>query len=233
MIFSKILGLPIAAALFSVASAAPAAEADGTLSGRATTFSNMLLIILENTDFSTAFADPNLKAFASTGVLFNNWLAFSHPSQPNYIAMTSGSGNGITSDSSKTINVQSIADLLEAKGLTWKSYQENWPGNCFTGTSSGSYFRSVFHHRLSNMSRLTMHTPGSTIRLSATPIFRRTRRVAPRSLMHPSLLPISRKAQRRHLLGTRYAQLLNSKPLIELRSIRHSPTLIMTATILV
>jgi len=146
MIFSKILALPLAAAFFPVASAAPDAEADGTLSSRATTFSNMLVIILENTDFSAAIADPNLKAFASTGVLFNNWLAFGHPSQPNYIAMTSGSANGITSDTTTTINVKNIVDLLDAKGLTWKSYQEDWPGNCFTGTSSGKYFRSILHH---------------------------------------------------------------------------------------
>jgi acid phosphatase len=103
----------------------------------------MLLIILENTNFNAALADPNLKAFADSGVLFNNWRAFSHPSQPNYIAMTSGSGNGVFSDFTTTIDVQNVADLLEAKGLTWKSYQENWPGNCFTGTSSGTYYRSV------------------------------------------------------------------------------------------
>jgi len=154
MIFSKILALPVISAFFSVASAAPTAEANGTLSGRSTTFSNMLLIILKNTDFSAAFADPNLKAFAASGVLFNNWRAFGHPSQPNYIAMTSGAANGVTSDATVTIKVQNIADLLEAKGLTWKSYQENWPGNCFTGTSSGSYYRSVIAtticHRYAN-----------------------------------------------------------------------------------
>ena len=148
MIFSKILALPIAKMFFSVASAAPAADVDGSLSGRATTFSNILVIILENTNFNTAYADPNLKAFANSGVLFNNWLAYGHPSQPNYIAMTSGSANGITSDSTTTINVQNVADLLEAKGLTWKSYQENWPGSCYTGTSSGTYYRSAFHHHL-------------------------------------------------------------------------------------
>jgi len=107
----------------------------------------MLLVIFENTDYNSAIADPNLKAFASSGVLFSNWDAIAHPSQPNYIAMTSGSTNGITSDSSSTINVKNIADLIEAKGLTWKSYQENWPGNCFTGTEStdGLYFRLVNH----------------------------------------------------------------------------------------
>ena len=109
----------------------------------ASTFSNMLLIILENTDYSVAITDPNLQAFASSGVLFSNWDAIGHPSQPNYIALTSGSTNGIKNDNSKTINVPNVADLLEAKGLTWKSYQENWPGNCFTGSVSQDnlYFR--------------------------------------------------------------------------------------------
>ncbi|KIM81495.1 hypothetical protein PILCRDRAFT_821283 [Piloderma croceum F 1598] len=114
-----------------------------SVTSAATTFSNMLLIILENTDYSSAIADPNLKSFASSGVLFSNWDAIGHPSQPNYIAITSGSTNGVTSDSTITINVKNVADLLETKGLTWKSYQENWPGNCFTGTEStdGLYFR--------------------------------------------------------------------------------------------
>lgn len=114
-----------------------------SVTSAATTFSNMLLIILENTDYSAAIADPNLKSFASSGVLFSNWDAIGHPSQPNYIAMTSGSTNGVTSDNKVTINVKNVADLLEAKGLTWKDYQENWPGNCFTGLVSkdGLYYR--------------------------------------------------------------------------------------------
>lgn len=111
----------------------------------AAAFNNMLLIILENTDFGSAIADPNLSAFASSGVLLSNWNAIGHPSQPNYIAMTSGAVNGITTDGSKTVDVRNIVDLLEAKGLSWKSYQENWPGNCFTGSVSSDnlYFRSV------------------------------------------------------------------------------------------
>ena len=117
----------------AVAFATPAASA----------FNNMLLVILENTDYNSAIADPNLQSFASSGVLFSNWNAVSHPSQPNYIAMTSGAINGVTTDASKTVSVDHIANLLEAKGLTWKSYQENWPGNCFKGTVSSDklYYR--------------------------------------------------------------------------------------------
>ena len=117
--------------------------ASATSVALASTFNNILVIILENADYSTAIADPNLAAFAASGVLFSNWDAIGHPSQPNYIALTSGSTNGIKNDNSKTINVPNVADLLEAKGLTWKSYQENWPGNCFTGSVSQDnlYFR--------------------------------------------------------------------------------------------
>jgi len=143
MIFPKTLVLA-AAAFLSVTTATPIAEPNvSEPSSTALAFSNILVILLENAKFATAIADPNLKAFASSGVLFNNWLAVAHPSQPNYIALTSGSTNGVTSDTSTTINVQNVVDLLEAKGLTWKSYQENWPGNCFLGTSSsdGLYFR--------------------------------------------------------------------------------------------
>ena len=126
MIFANIF-------LAAVALATPAAS----------TFTNMLVIILENTNYASALADPHLQAFANSGVLFSNWNAISHPSQPNYIAMTSGAINGVTSDAIKTIDVQNIVDLLEAHGLSWKTYQENWPGNCFTGSVSSDnlYYR--------------------------------------------------------------------------------------------
>lgn len=131
--FSKFLIIPAFAA---IASAIPTPRATSS-------FSNMLLIIFENTDYANAVADPNFSAFASAGKLFTNWEAVSHPSQPNYIGITSGDLNGVTSDSSITINVKNVADLLEAKGLTWKSYQENWPGKCSTVTKSSDslYFR--------------------------------------------------------------------------------------------
>lgn len=52
--------------------------------------------------------------------------------------MTGGSTFGITDDHIHTVNEQSMADLLEAKGLSWKQYAENYPGNC-QRTNSGSY----------------------------------------------------------------------------------------------
>ena len=155
------------------------------------TFDNMLVILLENTDYSDAVADPNLQAFASTGILYTNWKAISHPSEPNYIAMITGDTQGITDDKEYTLNVQSVVDLLEAKSLTWKAYQENWPGNCFTGmvSSDNLYYRSglVVLTHLSWL--IVVPTSESTTLSSPLRISSRTRRVAAISSMLLSSRP--------------------------------------------
>lgn len=56
-----------------------------------------------------------------------------------------GSNFGITSDDYYNIpaNVTNLFDLLEAKGLTWKSYQEDIPSTCWTDfiSDDGLYVR--------------------------------------------------------------------------------------------
>ncbi|KAI9208734.1 phosphoesterase [Polychytrium aggregatum] len=98
-----------------------------------------MIIMLENQDYSAAITAPYMSSLQQSGTLLSNYLAVAHPSQPNYIALVSGSTNGVTSDSNVNLNVKNVADLLEAKGLTWKNYAE--VGGCFTGSSSGTYAR--------------------------------------------------------------------------------------------
>nr|KAJ3399268.1 hypothetical protein HK105_004946 [Polyrhizophydium stewartii] len=62
--------------------------------------------------------------------------ALTHPSQPNYIGMISGSTKGVILDLDGNIDRRNVVDLLEAKGITWASYQENYPGGCFTDSKS-------------------------------------------------------------------------------------------------
>ncbi len=104
-------------------------------------FKKVFWITLENTDAEDALKQPFLKKFAQNGVYFNQFYAVTHPSQPNYIAMVSGSRNGIYTDRISTINASSIVDSLEAKNLTWKSYADDYPGNCFTGSKHLNYVR--------------------------------------------------------------------------------------------
>lgn len=104
-------------------------------------FDRAIFVLFENTDYSDAVKQPFFKQLADRGAHFSNFLALAHPSQPNYIALTSGSLHGVQSNGNYDLDVSNIADLLEAKGLTWKVYVEDFPGGCFTGASSSGYAR--------------------------------------------------------------------------------------------
>ncbi|HEY6844038.1 MAG TPA: alkaline phosphatase family protein [Thermoanaerobaculia bacterium] len=103
---------------------------------------HIFMVVLENEDIS-APPQPFLTELASKGALLTNYHALTHPSQPNYIALTAGSAYGITDDNPVTINVRNLADLIEKAGLTWKVYAEDYPGDCFVGASAdgGLYVR--------------------------------------------------------------------------------------------
>ena len=101
----------------------------------------VILVILENTDYSQAMAQPFFTKLSKDGALFNNYHAIGHPSQPNYVAMVAGDTLGVSGDGHYDLAGNSLVDLLEAAGKTWKVYAEDYPGNCFQGDTSGKYAR--------------------------------------------------------------------------------------------
>jgi len=103
--------------------------------------SKVMTVIFENADYQDAMRQPFFKKMGQEGAILQNFHAETHPSQPNYIAMTTGDTNGVTDDSNVTIDVRSIADLIESKGKSWKVYVEDWPGNCFLGGNNRNYYR--------------------------------------------------------------------------------------------
>lgn len=104
-------------------------------------FDRAIYVIFENTNYSEAIKQPYFNQLAKRGAHFTNIFGITHPSQPNYIGLTSGSTQGVTHSKPVDLDVRNIIDLLEAKSLTWKVYIEDYPGNCFTETSSGLYER--------------------------------------------------------------------------------------------
>jgi phospholipase C len=104
-------------------------------------FNRAIYVIFENTNYVDALKQPFFNKLSKVGANFTNIMAIRHPSQPNYIALTSGSDNGVSTNNSVNLNVNNIIDLLEAKGISWKVYAEDFPGNCFTGNSKGNYVR--------------------------------------------------------------------------------------------
>lgn len=98
-------------------------------------------VVLENEDESRAIEQPFLAQLAAKGALLRNYRAVAHPSQPNYIALISGNTYSVSSDNPVTLSAPHLGDLLDAAGISWKVYAEDYPGDCFIAPSSGDYVR--------------------------------------------------------------------------------------------
>jgi hypothetical protein len=92
-------------------------------------FDHVFIIMMENTGYDTLIGNSNapfINFVAATSGLATNYFGISHPSQPNYIAATSGSTNGVADDNSTTIDVPNIVDQLESHGKSWKGYMQSY-----------------------------------------------------------------------------------------------------------
>jgi phospholipase C len=120
-------GLAAVVGLAVLASPAGPARADSRQDLK--NFQHVFVIMMENTGFDSLIGNPNapwINQAAQKYGLAANYFGVTHPSQPNYIAATSGSTNGVTSDDDVTINVPNIVDQLEAHGKTWKAYMQSF-----------------------------------------------------------------------------------------------------------
>ena len=91
-------------------------------------YQHVFIIMMENTSFTSLIGNSNapfINFAAATYGLAINYFGVTHPSQPNYIAATSGSTNGVTNDNDTTIDVPNIVDQLESHGKTWKAYMQS------------------------------------------------------------------------------------------------------------
>jgi len=132
-------GLPaaVAAALLAVGAGAGAAPRP------VPPFRHAVVIVFENKPRRAVLgnrAAPAFNASAQGGAVLAGYRGVTHPSLPNYLALVSGSTHGIRSDcTSCVVKGPSLADTLEAKGLTWTTYAEGLPRAGWTGPRLGRY----------------------------------------------------------------------------------------------
>jgi phosphatidylinositol-3-phosphatase len=101
-------------------------------------YQHVFVIMMENTGYASLIGNPNapwINQAAQTYGLATNYTGVTHPSQPNYIAATSGSTNGVTGDADTTIDVPNIVDRLEGKGKSWRAYMQTY-STCATQLQS-------------------------------------------------------------------------------------------------
>jgi phosphatidylinositol-3-phosphatase len=130
---------------------------------------------------------PYLNDLARRAAYAADYSALFHPSLPNYIALTSGSNQGITDDRSPptagyAVEAVNLADRIEASGRTWKAYAESIPSPGFASGDTSLYAtRHVpflyYKDILGNDQRRTTHVvpftdlPHDFARASTTPDF--------------------------------------------------------------
>jgi phosphatidylinositol-3-phosphatase len=103
---------------------------------------HVFIIVLENREYGAAGEPPYLRSLQKAGASATRYYALGHPSLPNYLALLSGSTQGVTGDDfSGVLSARTLVDQLEAAGLTWKAYMEDLPSPCFLGDQAGEYAR--------------------------------------------------------------------------------------------
>jgi phosphatidylinositol-3-phosphatase len=115
--------------------------------GSVPTPDHTVVVVMENHAYSQIIGSasaPYINSLKSGGALLTASYAITHPSQPNYFALFSGSTQGITDDSCYTPGFSSAPNLaseLAAAGKSWASYNESLPSQGSTTCSSGQYAR--------------------------------------------------------------------------------------------
>ncbi|WP_433561640.1 alkaline phosphatase family protein [Nocardia sp. CA-151230] len=137
--------LVAAAAFIGVTTAAVVTSSTAQAVTTVPVFDHIVLVMFENHSYSQingSSSAPYFNSLAGQGAKFTQSFGVTHPSEPNYLAMFSGSTQGITDDSCPhTFSGNNIGNQLITAGKTFKSYSESMPSDGYTGCTSGQYAR--------------------------------------------------------------------------------------------
>jgi hypothetical protein len=95
-----------------------------------------------------------------------NFHAETHPSLPNYIAMTSGSTQGISDDDGPASHPLNVPSIFSQLGTGWGALQESMTTNCQL-ISSGTY--AVKHNPAAYYTNITTACAAQDVPLGSTP----------------------------------------------------------------
>jgi len=155
-------------------------------------FDYVLIILMENQALNTIMngtSAPFMKSLAENYSLATRYTAIAHPSLPNYLAILSGSqfspwtasdcGPSGETGSCTTGTQPNLIDRIEAAGLSWKAYAEDYPGQgtgkiyssggCYLGdeTTANFYARHVpmlyFNDIIDSSARCAKIVPASSV----------------------------------------------------------------------
>jgi hypothetical protein len=156
----------------NTASATPTGTAAGPCGGTAAppaTYDHVVWVVMENKAYGSIIGSasaPYTNQLAAQCGSASQFFAETHPSLPNYIAMTSGATQGVTDDngpSSWPLNVPSIFSQLPG---AWRSLQESMTSNCQT-TNTTLY--AVKHNPAAYYTNIRTECASLDVPLTSTP----------------------------------------------------------------
>jgi acid phosphatase len=117
---------------------------------------HIVIVIEENKSFTQIIgnpAAPYINELSKRGTLFTDSYGVTHPSQPNYLALFSGSTHSIVDDACPlALSGMNLASELIKKGRSFISYAETMPQAGFEGCNFGAYARK--HNPVTNWKEL-------------------------------------------------------------------------------
>jgi phosphatidylinositol-3-phosphatase len=101
-------------------------------------FHHIFVVIMENHSYAEIIGSsdaPFINDLADRYGLATNYHAVSHPSLPNYLALTSGDTFGLTTDCTDCFQSAPnlVVDRVAPSGRTWRAYMESMPSAGFVG----------------------------------------------------------------------------------------------------
>jgi acid phosphatase len=105
----------------------------------------VVVVVEENRSAGDILGNPDaayLNRLAAGGAELTNFFAITHPSEPNYLALLSGSTQQLTDDSCPhRYQAPSLIGQLRRAGLTFAGYAEGLPHTGYLGCATGRYVR--------------------------------------------------------------------------------------------
>ena len=102
-------------------------------------FRHIYVIVMENREYGSIVGSPDapyINSLIARYGLATNYRAVTHPSQPNYIALLSGSTQGVTDNGVHNLSRRNLVDQLAAHGVSWRVYAQNVPLGCYKGATA-------------------------------------------------------------------------------------------------
>ncbi|MDQ1730827.1 MAG: trimeric autotransporter adhesin [Pseudonocardiales bacterium] len=127
----------------------PAASATMATAGAGTTTvprpDHIVVVVEENHSQTNILGNsdaPFISSLAAQNASFTQSFAVTHPSQPNYLAMFSGSTQGVTDDACPySFSTPNLASQLLQANLGFAGYSEDQPSAGYTGCGTAKYVR--------------------------------------------------------------------------------------------